>query len=175
MPIRRVPAPCNSRPTRVPWRSLPVLLGLAASVAAQPPRRPADAIRAARARSNAAIAAHDTAALAAEWMADVHVVTSTSAQLAGAAVNAARMADQFARRPDTRYVRTPTSIRVWEAWDVASERGTWTGSWTDPDGPVRIAGEYQAQWRRRDGRWRIQAEVFVPLSCRGGAYCRAHP
>ena len=39
-------------------------------------------IRAARARSNAAIAKHDVAAIAAHWMLDFHVVTSTSAQAA---------------------------------------------------------------------------------------------
>ena len=135
----------------------------------------ADAIRAAGARSYAAIAAHDTAAFAAEWLADIHVVSSTSSQVAGARANALRLAEQFARRPDTRYLRTPDDVRVWPAWDVASERGQWIGTWTDPDGPVRIEGTYQAQWRRFDGRWRIQAEVFVPLSCQGGAYCRRHP
>lgn len=132
-------------------------------------------ITAARQRSNAAIARHDTAGIAAAWWPDVHVVSSTSAQLAGAAGNAQRLAEQFARRPDTRYVRTPDSVEVWASWDVAAERGRWVGTWTDPDGPVRIEGTYMAQWRRRDGEWRIQAELFVPLTCRGGAYCRAHP
>ena len=39
-------------------------------------------IRAARAQSNAAIAKHDVAGIAAHWMPDVHIVTSTSAQVA---------------------------------------------------------------------------------------------
>jgi hypothetical protein len=26
-----------------------------------------------------------------------------------------------------------------------------------------------------NGRWRIQAEVFVPVACEGGAYCAQHP
>lgn len=138
-------------------------------------RRAAREIAAARARSNAAIAAQDTARIAAEWWPDVHVVSSTSAQLAGASANAGRLAEQFARRPDTRYIRTPEDIQVWLAWDVAAERGRWVGTWTDPDGPVRIEGSYQAQWRRRDGQWRLQAELFVPLACRGGQYCRTHP
>jgi ketosteroid isomerase-like protein len=132
-------------------------------------------IRAARERSNDAIARHDTAAIAREWMPDVHVVASTGAQIAGATLNTQRMAQQFERRSDTRYLRSPEQIDVFEAWDVASERGDWVGTWTDPDGPVRISGTYQAQWRRVDGRWRIQAEVFVPLSCVGGAYCAKRP
>jgi ketosteroid isomerase-like protein len=134
-----------------------------------------DAISAARARSNAAIAAHDTAAILREWMPDIHVSASTGSQTAGADANARAMQAQFTRRPDTRWVRTPTRIQVFDAWQVASEEGEWVGTWTDPDGPVRIGGSYLAQWRFTDNRWRIQAEVFVPLHCDGGAYCRARP
>ncbi len=132
-------------------------------------------ITAARARSNAAIAAHDTTAIAREWMPDIHVVASTGAQAAGADANVRSMAAAFARRPDTKWVRTPTRIRVFDAWQVASEEGEWVGTWTDADGPVRITGTYLAQWRHVDGVWRIQAEVFVPVACGGGAYCRQHP
>ena len=134
-----------------------------------------DAIAAARARSNAAIAAHDTVAIAREWMPDVHVVSSTGSQTAGADANARAMQVQFTRRPDTKWVRRPSRISVFDAWNVAEEAGEWVGTWTDPDGPVRIDGTYLAQWRQLDGRWRIQAEVFVPLHCEGGAYCLTHP
>ena len=133
------------------------------------------AIVAARARSNAAIARHDTAGIAREMMPDVTVVSSTSVMGTGVAVNVSRMAAQFARRPDTRWVRTPDTIAVFDSWGVASERGHWVGTWTEPDGPLVIRGSYAAQWRRQDGTWRIQGELFVPLRCEGGAYCRARP
>jgi ketosteroid isomerase-like protein len=133
------------------------------------------AIVAARARSNAAIARHDTVGIAREMMPDVTVVSSTSSMGTGAPVNVSRMAAQFARRPDTKWVRTPERIAVFDAWGVASERGQWVGTWTEPDGPVVIRGSYEAQWRRIDGLWRIQGELFVPLRCDGGAYCRARP
>ena len=133
------------------------------------------AIVASRARSNEAIARHDTAGIAREMMPDVTVVSSTSAMGTGVTVNISRMAAQFARRPDTRWVRTPDTIAVFDAWGVASERGHWIGTWTEPDGPLVIRGTYEAQWRRQDGNWRIQGELFVPLSCEGGAYCRARP
>ena len=135
----------------------------------------ASEIAAARSRSNAAIAAQDTVAIAREWMPDIHVVSSTSTQTAGADANAKAMQAAFTRRPDTKWVRTPVQIAVFDAWQVASEQGEWVGTWTDPDGPVRISGTYQAQWRHSDGRWRIQAEVFVPVRCEGGAYCARHP
>lgn len=132
-------------------------------------------IREARARSNAAIAAHDPAAMAREWMPDVHVVSSTSAQVAGREANRERMARQFANRPDTVYVRRPATIEVYAPWSVASERGEWTGRWTEPDGALEIGGIYQAQWRKVDGRWLIQAELYVPTRCSGSQYCRQRP
>ena len=133
------------------------------------------AIVASRVRSNAAIARHDTAGIAREMMPDVTIVSSTSAIGTGVVANVSRMAAQFARRPDTRWVRSPDTITVFDAWGVASERGHWVGTWTEPDGPLVIRGSYEAQWRRQDGTWRIQGELFVPLRCEGGAYCRARP
>ena len=133
------------------------------------------AIRAARAQSNGAISRHDVPGIARHWLPDVHIVTSTSAQASGRDANGDRMAQQFARRPDTVYVRTPVAVEVLDPWAGASERGTWTGRWTEPDGVVEIAGTYLAQWRNASDGWRIQAELFVPTSCRGSSYCRAHP
>jgi ketosteroid isomerase-like protein len=146
----------------------------ARQVAAQAPSDE-QLIREARARSNAAIAKHDPAAMAREWMPDLHVVSSTSAQTAGRDANQQRMARQFATRPDTIYVRTPTTIDVYAPWAVASERGEWTGGWTESDGRMTIGGTYLAQWRKVDGRWMIQAELFVPTACTGSRYCKERP
>ena len=132
-------------------------------------------IRDSRAASNAAIAKHDAAGIARFWMDDIHITTSTSAQAAGRAPNQDRMAQQFQRRPDTIYVRTPSTIDVFSAWSVASERGEWIGRWTEPDGKVEISGTYLAQWRKIDGRWLIQSELYVPTKCIGGTYCRQRP
>ena len=62
----------------------------------------------------------------------------------GVAANASRMAAQFAGRPDARWIRTPDTIAVFDAWGVASERGHWVGTWTEPDGPVVIRGSCEA-------------------------------
>ena len=132
-------------------------------------------IRDARARSNAAIAAHDPAAMAQLWMDDVHVVRSTGAQVAGRMANQQRMAQQFKTRPDTIYVREPSAIDVYLPWGMASERGNWTARWTEPDGTVDTAGTYMAQWRRIDGVWLIQAELYVPTRCAGSTYCSQRP
>ena len=132
-------------------------------------------IRDSRGQSNAAIEKHDVAGIARFWMDDVHITTSTSAQASGWAANGSRMSEQFKRRPDTNYVRTPTSIDVFAPWAVASERGEWVGRWTEPDGPLEIRGTYLAQWRKIKGRWLIQSELYVPTQCRGGKYCSQRP
>ena len=132
-------------------------------------------IREARARSNAAIAAHDLEAIARVWVPDVHVVSSTSAQTAGSEANLRRMAQQFQSRTDTIYIRRPTTIDIYTPWAVASERGEWTGRWTEPDGKLEIGGTYLAQWRKVDGQWLIQAELFVPTRCSGSKYCSQRP
>ena len=133
------------------------------------------AIRDSRARSNAAIAAHDVAGIARAWVSDIHIVTSTSAQTTGSQANQQRMAAQFKNRPDTIYVRTPGTIDVYGPWNVASERGEWIGRWTDPDGKLEIGGTYLAQWRKVNNQWLIQAELYVPTHCRGSKYCNQRP
>ncbi len=132
-------------------------------------------IREARARSNAAIRARDPVAMAQLWMDDLHVVRSTGSQVAGRERNQQRMAQQFATRPDTIYVREPAAIDVYLPWAMASERGDWTARWTEPDGVVDMAGTYMAQWRRIDGVWLIQAELYVPTRCAGSRYCSERP
>src|SRR5918996_520197 len=88
-------------------------------LAARQPSTDERMIRDARARSNAAIAAHDPAAMARLWMDDVHVVRSTGAQVAGRERNQQRMAQQFASRPDTIYVRQPSAIDIYAPWEMA--------------------------------------------------------
>ena len=132
-------------------------------------------IRETRAKSNAAIRAHDPVAMARFWMEDVHVVRSTGSQVAGRESNQQRMSQQFASRPDTIYVREPSAVDVYLPWAMASERGNWTARWTEPDGVVDMAGTYMAQWRRIDGVWLIQAELYVPTRCAGSKYCSQRP
>ena len=38
-----------------------------------------------------------------------------------------------------------------------------------------VGGTYMAQWRKVNGVWLVQAEVFVPTRCTGSKYCAAHP
>jgi ketosteroid isomerase-like protein len=146
----------------------------APGVRAQPPLD-AEAIRRARALSNAAIARHDTAGIAATMMSDVQILTSTSDHVDGRDQYMRRFAAQFQQRPDVRYVRTPDSVAVYQAWGMASESGRWEGQWTEPRGRVRIGGAYFAKWQKAGSAWRIQSEVFVPHWCQGTPYCEERP
>ncbi|GKS90291.1 nuclear transport factor 2 family protein [Acidovorax sp. SUPP2539] len=121
-------------------------------------------IRAARAFSNRAIANQDIDAISSLWMEDVLVLTSTSVQLLGAEANRRYYQAQFTRRPDTLWVRTPSSVGAPSSWRIAHEEGDWTGQWSESDGRVQLRGRYMAQWVCTEGDWRIQGEIYVPTS-----------
>lgn len=135
----------------------------------------AQLIRAARARSNAAIAAADTLALAKEWTADYHLISSRNSEVAGLEKNRHLFALEFSTKKEVLYVRSPRKVEVFPQWGMASEEGVWTGRWREPDGMVRLRGTYLAKWHRLDGQWKIRAEIFVPLSCEGSAFCEKNP
>ena len=101
--------------------------------------------------------------------------SSNSVHAIGRATNLQRFADQFRTRPDVVYERAPDEVRTFAPWGMASERGRWTGSWTDTDGKIRIGGIYFAKWRRRNGVWLVESETYVPERCTGGSYCQTPP
>jgi ketosteroid isomerase-like protein len=132
-------------------------------------------IRRLRESSNTAIARHDTAGFGAILAPNFSIVRSTSEHSAGRDEEVRGIAEAFRARPDVVYRRTPDEVRIFAPWDMASERGQWTGTWTAADGAVRIEGSYFAKWRRVNGSWRVETETFVPERCTGGAYCRTPP
>jgi ketosteroid isomerase-like protein len=134
-----------------------------------------DRIRDARSLSNAAIAQQDIAAIVSFWTEAIHVTGSMGAHLCGPAENERFYREQFKRRPDTRYIRTPSTVQVMPPWQVGLECGDWVATWTDPDGAVQVTGRYMAQWLQVSGQWRIHGELYVPTSCTGGDYCARHP
>jgi hypothetical protein len=85
------------------------------------------------------------------------------------------MLTQFRARPDVVYRRTPSEVRVFAPWRMASEEGTWVGSWTEPDGTLTIGGRYFAKWRRVGDAWFVESETYVPEQCTGSAFCTRVP
>jgi ketosteroid isomerase-like protein len=152
--------------------TLTLLLGSAYPLHAQSEEQ---LIRAARARSNAAIAAQDTIALAAEWTEDFHIVSSRNSEVSGKANNRHLFATEFQAKKGLLYVRTTEEVKVNAGWNMAAESGHWSGTWQEPDGTVRIGGNYFAKWHKVKGEWKIRAEIFVPLSCEGSSFCDKKP
>ena len=132
-------------------------------------------ILAAREGSNKAIEMKDTVALGNSWTEDYHIITSRNAETSGRAANIKRFAAEFTSRPDVIYVRTPATIEVFSAWNMASENGTWVGHWTENELRIELRGSYYAKWHKIKGEWLIRAEIFTPLSCKGGEFCDKSP
>jgi hypothetical protein len=65
-------------------------------------------------------------------------------------------------------------VRVSEAFPVALESGHWRGErqgQADASGAKSFAaGSYAAKWRRVDGTWLLEAELFSTEDC-GGDFC----
>lgn len=92
--------------------------------------------------SNQAIAAHDTATLLLTLTSDYHVITSRNAESGSSKAMAERIMADMVVKPDLIYVRTPSSIDVYEKWKMAGESGTWVGSWTENGEKIQLTGTY---------------------------------
>lgn len=134
-----------------------------------------EAIRYGRALSNQSIAAKDTMSIADQWMENFLIITSRGNQVEGKELNRKLFANEFKTKQGVNYVRTPKSVEVMEEWDVASETGTWEGTWIDDGGSVEIGGTYYAKWHKVDGKWLIRVEIFTPAKCIGAKYCKSKP
>jgi len=120
-------------------------------------------ILAARAAINRAIAARDAAGIAACLHPDYDVVTSRGVHRHGREASVEHWAALFANDPHATYVRTPDQVLVHDDPGMAHEQGRWTGTHSMDSGPVSTSGVYAARWRRVDGGWRLEAEIFTPL------------
>lgn len=128
-------------------------------------------IRATRARSNAAIAAHDVAGMRAAFRPDAVVLPGSSGLPFGMDGFDARMGAAFADPTFIAWVRTPAIISIGTGGKRAAETGTWVGTWRKPDGEMRVTGVYQAMWLPGPEGWRIRNESFVTLDCTGSKEC----
>jgi ketosteroid isomerase-like protein len=115
-------------------------------------------IRSLRDHSNDAIASKDITALSKHWVDDFVVVRGNGTQMSGKAAIIEVWKKMFTETPDVKFVRMPTEIKISSDKTFAWEKGTWEGFNTYSKG-----GEYSAMWRKVDGEWKLQAELFVAL------------
>ncbi len=116
-------------------------------------------IRKARESSNEAIAKQDVERITNFWLDDYVVIRGSGVIEHGKEANKTNWISMFKEAPKTYFERIPSEIIISKNNpDIAWESGIWKGSNTYSKG-----GRYSAQWKRKDGEWKIQAELFVAL------------
>jgi ketosteroid isomerase-like protein len=134
-----------------------------------------DAVRAQRAAFNEAIAKKDIEAVAETMQDNIILVTGTASEVfTGRAAQLSLWRKDFENPRRAVYVRTTDCVRVSEVFPVALETGHWRGvrgGQADGSGATSFAaGVYAAKWRRVDGTWLLESEVFATEAC-GGDFC----
>jgi len=122
------------------------------------------AIRAARAAINEAIDRRDSEGVAAFFLPTYHVVTARSMHRDGKEQSRRSWEDMFERDKGATYGRMPDEIYVNEEWGMAEEHGRWSGTINANDGPLEVTGVYAAKWHFTADGWRLEAEIFTPLT-----------
>jgi ketosteroid isomerase-like protein len=137
----------------------------------------AAAIKQARLEQNAAIVAHDLAAIASYWTDDVTICRGLGTQVAGKTEYLKLFeADDPKSKDVIVYERIPIDINTSSLWPLAFETGVWKGHAGSANGQVVIQGRYSAQWVKRADRWLIRSEIFVALRGYGpGLQLKAAP
>jgi uncharacterized protein (TIGR02246 family) len=116
-------------------------------------------IRDSRAASNAAIAKKDINGVSSFWLPDFVQVRGNGTSEKGKEAIVALWQQMFKTNPETSFVRTPSEVIINEKdATMAWEKGTWEGINSYSKG-----GNYSAMWRKKDGAWKIQAELYVAL------------
>ena len=113
-------------------------------------------IRDARAASNAAIANHDAESVARFWMNDIVVISGEGGQYIGKNTLLKTFKKMFASSPSI-FERLPSEVIIADSGILAWE----TGSWNYKN--ERLRGNYSAMWRKINGKWLTQSELFVAL------------
>ncbi len=116
-------------------------------------------IRKSRKSSNEAIEKRDVEGIIKFWLDDYLVIRGSGVIEQGKEANKINWLKTFKETPKTYFERIPSEIIISKNNpDLAWESGIWKGFNTYSKG-----GRYSAQWKKKDGEWKIQAELFVAL------------
>jgi ketosteroid isomerase-like protein len=115
-------------------------------------------IKASREASNAAIARHDVDGISKYWLPDFVQTIGRGNSLTGKDTIIGAWKQLFRTNPSVLYVRKPVEIIIGDNGVMAWETGTW-----EVENSYSKGGNYSAMWRKIDGEWKLQAELFVSL------------
>lgn len=113
-------------------------------------------IRQSRLNSNAAIINRDVDGIAQYWMDDMIVISGEGGQYIGKKALIKVFTEMFTAEPPI-FERIAAEITIGDSGILAWETGTWNYK-TDS-----FRGNYSAMWRKINGRWLMQSELFVSL------------
>jgi hypothetical protein len=119
-------------------------------------------IKQAREETNRLIAAHDAAGIGQFVTDDVRLIGGAAELFVGRSQVVEAYRTSFADPDFVTYRRDGWRVLLADSGNNASEWGHWEGLWQG-ESPRRMAGDYHAMWRLLDGRWQIQAELYVCL------------
>jgi ketosteroid isomerase-like protein len=118
-----------------------------------------DLIRKARQAGNDAIARRDLEGISKFWLDDFVIIRGNGTVEIGKSHNTLMWKKIIEETPQTYFERTPSEIIISKINpNLAWESGTWKGFNTYSKG-----GRYSAQWKKSNGEWKLQAELFVAL------------
>jgi len=117
-----------------------------------------DIIKSSRSASNTAIARHDIDGMSKYWLPNFVQTIGRGTSSTGKDTIIAAWKKLFSTNSKVLYVRTPGDITIGDNGIMAWETGTWTAKNSYSNG-----GNYSAMWRKIDGTWKLQAELFVSL------------
>ena len=117
------------------------------------------AIRAQIAAFNTAVAAYDSAGLAALYAQDAALLPPNQGRLEGAAAIQQMFAGM--RQMNVSMVVTPLVVVVAASGDIAMEEGTWTLTMPMADGTTfNDNGKYLVAWKKIDGTWLMERDIW---------------
>lgn len=116
-------------------------------------------IREARQASNEAIARRDVEGISRFWLDDFVIIRGSGSIEIGKALSTASWKKLVEETPQTYFERIPSEVIISKVNpDMAWESGVWKGFNTYSSG-----GRYSAMWKKKNGKWKLQAELFVAL------------
>jgi ketosteroid isomerase-like protein len=145
-----------------------VLISILASAQATPDAE----IRAARQRSNQAMANRDIQAFGETLAPDFVMVRGNGEFTPSRQAYIERFGSDFKNPNAIRFERVPDKIEISSAAPLAAEHGHWIG--IRPNGQRAFGGTYLAMWRHIGTAWKIRSELFVVLTCEDEAACAAY-